>query len=253
MNQIHARVGNFTSSEIVALTTNGKTKGSMGKPAYTYIDECNMERRLGMSISTDVYARPLVWGKVGEVWGFAQLGLEYTLSSKETLRHPEFSCWSGSPDGEKMINQYKCVAEIKCPMTRKSFCELVDAIQFPNPIEYIRKNHRDGEKFYWQIVSNAILQGAKFGELIIIMPYRSQLEEVREIARNWEDPIEQRAMYWLHAADDNELPYLPDGGYYKNINRILFEIPAADKAFLEERVSLASNELVEYHVIKDEQ
>ena len=38
------RIGNITSSEIVALTTNGKTKDSFGAPFNTYVDECIMER-----------------------------------------------------------------------------------------------------------------------------------------------------------------------------------------------------------------
>lgn len=55
------RHGNFTSSEIVALTTKGKAKDSFGKPALTYIEEKNMERRLGRSITTESNAKPLVW------------------------------------------------------------------------------------------------------------------------------------------------------------------------------------------------
>ncbi len=60
------RVGNFTSSEIVALVSKGKEKGSFGKPALTYIEECNMERRLLRSVTDDVSARPLSWGLLVE-------------------------------------------------------------------------------------------------------------------------------------------------------------------------------------------
>ena len=37
------RNGNFTSSEIVALTKKGKGANGFGSAAITYIEECNME------------------------------------------------------------------------------------------------------------------------------------------------------------------------------------------------------------------
>jgi hypothetical protein len=37
---------------------------------------------------------------------------------------------------------------------------------------------------------------------------------------------------WVDYASDDELPYLIDGGYYKNLNIIRFEIPEADKKLL---------------------
>jgi hypothetical protein len=100
MIEIKSRIGNFTSSEIVALMSNGK--GSMfGAPAKTYIEECNMERRLGRSITTEINARAISWGKLVERRAFDLLGIEYTLNSDETLTHPEIEFWAGSPDGFK--------------------------------------------------------------------------------------------------------------------------------------------------------
>src|SRR6186713_1406515 len=118
-----ARVGNFTSSEIVALTKTGsrpmteeekeahkkanpKSRKTTieswpGEAAITYIEEKNMERRLGRSIDDEKSAKPLIWGKLLEGHVFDKLGLEYTLSSTETIVHPTIPYWSGSPDGDK--------------------------------------------------------------------------------------------------------------------------------------------------------
>lgn len=243
MNQSQPRIGNFTSSEIVALTKVGRNKADWGKPALTYINECNMERKLGRSVTHDVTARPLSWGKLLEPHCFDLLGLEYKLCSLDTLLHPYINCWSGSPDGEKFDNG-KTVIDIKCPMTLKSFCTMVDCLDTENPIEALRENHSDGEKYYWQLVSNSILTGAKFAELIVYMPYQSELEDIRERARNF-DGLEQKNYYWVHVAEDNELPYLLDGWHYKNINVIRFEVPQEDKDFLTNKVIEASDMLLE--------
>src|SRR5687768_14058682 len=126
INQSKIRVGNFTSSEIVALTKNGKAKDSLGVPAYTYIEECNYERKLGRSIDTESNARPLSWGKLVEGRLFELLGIEYKLVSQESIQHPAIPYWAGSPDAQKFEsnNDSDTVVEIKCPITLKSFCQL---------------------------------------------------------------------------------------------------------------------------------
>lgn len=235
------RVGNFTSSEIVALTSNNKEKKPFGKPGLTYIAECNMERRLGRSLTDEVKARATSWGTLVEARVFELLGLDYKLCSTETIAHPHFPFWKGSPDAEK-FDAGKTVCDIKCPLTLKSLCTMVDCLSAANPIEALRENHSDGEKFYWQLVSNAILTGAKFAELIIYCPYKNELEEIRELARNADEGVQSK-FYWVHAASDDELPFLIEGGYYKNLNIIRFEVPQADKALLTERVALAGKEL----------
>lgn len=243
------RIGNFTSSEIAALMTNGKVAGTFGKPALTYIEECNMERRLGRSVTEESTARPLMWGKLNEKRVFEMLGLEYTLCSQETLMHPEFDCWSGSPDGEK-FDDGKTVIDFKCPITLKSFCQLVDPVLNEKgeviykglTIEAVRENHKDGEKYYWQLVSNAILTGAKYAELIIYVPYHRELQSIRDYAANLDG--DQRGYYWINGAADSELPYLIEGGQYKNVNIIRFEVPEVDKRALTGRVRVASQMLI---------
>lgn len=235
------RIANFTSSEIVALTKKDKKGTGFGAPALTYIEETNMERLLGRSLTTEVDAKSLSWGKLQEPRVFDKLGLEYKLSSQETIVHPTIPCWAGSPDGSKP----NTTADFKAPLTLKSFCQLVqplyEGLTGMDAMNRVREDHKDGEKFYWQIVSNAILQGNDFGELIVYMPYFSELEEIRIMARTHE----QRKKYqWVDYATDDELPYLLDGGYYQNLNIIRFEIPAADKKFLTDCVLKAGKMLL---------
>lgn len=235
MNTNFFRIGNITSSEIVAIMSNGKTKGTVGAPALEYINERNLERKLGRSLNTESDARPLVWGKAIESRVFELLGLEYQLVSKETIVNPEIPYHSGSPDAIKKDT----VIDIKAPNTLKSFCNLVDPLYKElkgiNAMNEIRDNHKDGDKFYWQLVSNAILTNSKYAELIVYVPYLSELMAIRDHARH---------VYWIANATDEELPYLPDGGYFKNLNVIRFEVPECDKESLIERIKLCGNLLI---------
>ena len=232
------RIGNFTSSEIAALMTKGKKKGELGKPAYTYIKEKVMERRLQRSLDTETNARPLTWGQLIEKHVFELLGLEYQLVSQESIVHPEISCWAGSPDANK-FDEGKTVVDIKSPITLKSFCQLVDPLYVGKTgletIMEIRKNHSSGEDYYWQLVSNAVLTNSKFAELIVYVPYFSELEKIRAFASE-ADLENPHRYYWINNAVDEELPYILDNGFYKNINVIRFEIPEEDKVALTERV-----------------
>lgn len=253
-----SRVGNFTSSEIVALTTTSKDGKSFGVPALTYIEECNMERRLGRSLTDESFAKPLVWGKLLEKRAFKLLGLEYQLTSDVTIIHPDFDYWSGSPDGFKH-GKVKTVNDIKCPMTLKSFCQLVDplyhgllGIEAMNAIRkgftdekgLVHAKHKDGEKFYWQLVSNSCLSESSLAELIVYVPYKSELEEIKWMAQNVE-PEHLSKHYWIAMGNDDELPHLIDGGFYQNINKITFEVPEEDKILLTENVIKAGKMLVD--------
>jgi hypothetical protein len=100
-------------------------------------------------------------------------------------------------------------------------------------IDAVRANHKDGEKFYWQLVGNAILLNVDKAELIVGCPYESELLEIKELAETWNGEIN---LYWLFMADKTELPYLLDGGYYKNLNIISFDVKQEDKDLLTSRV-----------------
>jgi hypothetical protein len=244
-----SRNGNFTSSEIVALTKDPTAKAMatgqiFGAAGLTYIEECNMERRLGRCIEDETNARNLSWGKLGERYVSENpelLGLEYSVNLSDTTRHPEIEYWLGSEDATKEDT----VCDIKCPKTLKSFCQLVDpyvengkVIYEGLTIEAVRANHKEGDKYYFQLVSNAIIHDKAFGELIIFCPFKSELQKLRDLAQNW-DGADQYKYSWIYNASDEEMPYLIDGGFYKNINVIRFEIPQADKDFLTKRVKEA--------------
>lgn len=233
-----SRVGNFTSSEIVALTTKDKSGKGWGKPAITYIAETNMERRLGRPLSDEIKARPLTWGNLLEPFGFSKKGFEYELCSQQTIRHPSIDYWTGSPDGTAPDT----VIDIKCPMTLKSFCTLVqplyDNLTGLEAMNKVRETHTEGNKYYFQLVSNAILTGARFAELVVYMPYQSELAEIKALAEGNPD------CYWIWAAMEDELPFLVDGGYYSNINTIRFEVPQEDKYLLKKCVLEAGKLLI---------
>lgn len=248
----HVRVGNFTSSTIGALMSNGTAKNSIGKPAHTYIEECNMERRLGRSLENDSNAKHLSWGKLVEKRVFELLGLEYKLVSENTLEHPTIDYWCGSPDAQK-FDEGGTVVDIKCPMTLKSFCQLVDSNYPDNPndqeskyngivaMDIIRSTHKEGEKYYWQLVSNAILINAKYAELIVYVPYQNELQSIRDLAQQMD---ELHRYYWVANSYDDDLPNLIEGGFYNNLNVIRFEIPQEDKDALTERVKLCGEQLI---------
>lgn len=239
------RIGNFTSSEIHNLMANGRKKGEMGKPALTYIEEKNMERRLGRSLDNEINARSLTWGQLIEKRVFELLGTEYQLVSQETMTHKLFNFWAGSPDANK-YDEGKTVVDIKSPLTLKSFCKLVnplyDGLSGIEAINLVRENHPQGEDYYWQLVSNSILTESKFAELIIYVPYLSELQAIRTFASEYDIESSYR-YYWVTNAQDEELPYLLDDGFYKNINVIRFEVPESDKQELTNRVIQASGML----------
>ncbi len=153
--------------------------------------------------------------------------------------HPIIPFWSGSPDTKK---EKGTVCDVKCPETLKSFCILSEC----QTIEDVRKNHDKGEEYYWQLVSNAVLTNSDKAELIVYMPYQKELNEVRELCYSI-PPDQAYKYYWIVNGNDEELPYLPDECYYKNMHVIRFDVPQADKDLLEKRVLLAGQLLEPFY------
>lgn len=250
------RNGNFTSSEIVALTTNGKAKDSFGKPFFTYVEEKKFERNLKRSLDTKTTAKPLSWGKLCEVYLFQNKGLiQYTPLMDEPKKHPMFNFWWGSPDA--INNSIDAVSELKCPQTLKSFCQLVEPLRlgltgmdainairfgFTDKNELWHDKHSDGEKYYWQIVSNAIITGKNLGELIIFCPQKSELQDLRDLCQQM--PADDLGdYYWIANSNDEQLPYLLPESNYQSFNSIVFEIHQSDIEFLTSRVLMAEKHL----------
>jgi len=234
------------------MTTDRSGKG-FGAPAKNYILEKNFERIAGKHISEESNARPLVWGNTLEGILFDMLGIEYTLTSKETLKHPTIANWYGSADGTRE-DKDRAVIDIKCPYTLKSFIQLVlplylgleeslimDALRHGFVLdgkEY--PAHKSAEQYYWQLVSNACINNTDWAELIVFMPYLSQIKDIKSMAEG------DRNAYFIWSAEDNELPSIQDGGFLKNINIIRFQVPQADKDLLTSKVQLASEQLIDF-------
>lgn len=238
-NEIH--FGNFSSSEIVALLSEGKAKGSKGKPYYTYIEEKNIERKLGRVLKSDFSSKETSWGHLMEIRAFGLLPTEYSLISTKTVVHEQISCWVGSPDCIK-YGAVNTVCDIK-GLQLRAFCKMIDAFK-RGGIQEVRDVCDSGEKFYWQIISNGCLTDCRIGELILYCPFLCELEAIRSLAMKYDGPDPGR-FKWIPFSSDDELPYLLEGGQYDNLNKLTFDLPTADLCRLHDTVEEAAKELIQ--------
>lgn len=245
------RTGCITSSEVVDLTTNGRTSGSFGAPFYNYVEECIAERFFKLKLENETDVKAFSWGKMCEVIVHDLLSTDYVMQCEETEQHPIFKEWCGTPDATKWNGKIcDTITDTKCPLTRKGFYNLIkhlynfDGLTVTKKlniigdeiIKLIRKDSKEGEKYYWQLVSNACIFNAKYAELIVFMPYYEDLETIKEYNRTLDEP------YWLvERAKEGELPYIYKESGIENLNIIRFEVPQSDKDFLESRVISAIN------------
>lgn len=240
-------------------------------PFDNYVEECIAERFFKQTLERDVEVLAMAWGKTCEQIVHNILPQSYIFHSDETMVHPDIADWAGTPDGSKRHRSQRLrallkrlgnrdietVTDMKCPLTRKSFFHLIKPLYHFDgfkarkkkmsevdglaAIQYVRDNHKDGNKFYWQLVSNACITGARFAELIIFMPYKEELDLIR--AHNVNDNAEPN--FLIANAKDNELPYIHKKSGVKNLNIIRFEVPQADKDFLTMRVKMAVEKIYE--------
>lgn len=262
-----SRIGCITSSEIYQLLSMGKrdmTDAELaeykianpksraktietwpGEAAVKYILDTKREQRIGRSLDNESSARPLLWGNLVEPYAFDQLGMEYIYSSQETINHPFIKRYKGTPDGKKE-DEGGTTVEMKCPWTITSFCQLIEPLYegltgmdamnalrdgYRDKDGLWHKPHADGEKFYQQCISNSILQKTKHCELVIFLPYYSQLQDIMDLA-NQKDGFEASKYYFVANAVDGDLPSIPDDGFYKNLNIIRFDPPEQDKSHM---------------------
>src|SRR3990167_4171032 len=212
------RHGTFSSSSIWKLMTTDRSGTNFGAPALKYIRQLQHELNLGRALNKEVVSRATAWGNLCEQRVHDILPMGYSLVSKERLFHPTIQNYSGAPDLIKELT----VADAKCPFSLEVFCDKIKALE---NIEIYKKEFPED---YWQHISNAILlenNGTPIThfEAIIYVPYKSELEEVRELSRNF-DGEKQNQFAFINWSEDNELPYLIEGGHYKNINIIRFPV-----------------------------
>lgn len=236
------RQGRITSSNAYKLIKPGKNKNDVfSAPALTYIQEKQIERRINSCLDADgAYSQAMAWGNFCEMVIYSLLGIEYEISSKETFLHPKHSkIWAGSPD---LKIDGVLIGEIKC-YQKKKFALYTDLLIRPLSDTYTLENKLEDFKKefpaeYWQIVSNASILGVKEGEAITYMPYESEYKEIVDLAENM-DSAELWKYRFITEKPVDQLPFLPNGGYYKNINKFRFKIPAEDFELLEKKVVLA--------------
>ena len=116
----------------------------------------------------------------------------------------------------------------------KSFVELFDICQ-SGDIENFKS---ENPEYYWQLVSNSILTGKPYAELIVFCPKHETLPTIIYLAENME--VDQNKYYWLQFAQFNELPYLPEGTTeFTEITKFRFLVPDQDKQLLTEKIENA--------------
>lgn len=231
------RDGTYSSSNAWKLMTTGKKPGSLGAPALKYIKQVNYERRLGRAINTEVDARPTSWGKIGEKRVFNIIDTSYQYVAKHRLFHPDFKFWSGAPDFVKDST----VADAKCPHSLEVFCDKIEALQDLGTYK------EEFPEDYWQHISNSILLNANgfpvtHFEAIVYVPYKKELEAIRELASSAGELGEFAK--WIYYATDEHLPHLIEGGFYKNLNIIRFDVLPRDVEALTERFKECGEHLI---------
>lgn len=227
---ITSRAGYFTSSNIWKLMTNDRSGKSMGQKGLTYIEEKKKELRLGRQLQKETQSRATSWGK------FVQHRVTNTLldlgctPTKDIRReHPTISNWSGAED--YLRKEEKVVGEVKC-FELNNFCDVHDAASMG--YEMLKT---EAPEVFWQLVSNAILNGYEKSELTLYVPYQKELEAIRQEARESED----KSVTWLtYNTDDDELPYLIEGKHYKNLTLFQFDVKEEDIAALTNKVIMAN-------------
>lgn len=242
MNNIN-RWGKFTSSNVYKLIKLN-AKGEFQAPGLTYIEEKAIERKMKSCLDGGAHTQSLAWGNFMEMVVYSILGVQYQISSKDTTPHPiHGKYWSGSKDlftVNPQTGKMESIAEIKC-YQKKNFALYTDCI-LKKDIELFKEKF---PKEFWQIVSNACIEGVDIGEAITYMPYVSEYEEIREMAENY-DGADAWKYKFIRDLPVQDLPFLPDGGYYKNINKFAFIVPDEDKKLLEDRILQAESKIKEY-------
>lgn len=224
------RTGRATSSQIYRIAKNFKN-GKFLKPAMTYIDEVKMERKLNRSLDGGADSMAIRWGNYMEHRLFQKLGLEWSMTSKDTLIHPKEQFapyWAGTPD----LKSKSKVGEIKCYQL-KHFCQIVDIFNSDHTqdekIELLRESEPE---IYWQTVSNAMLLNVSVGEMIVYAPCEAEMDEIRD---ELGDPelLDQPWKYrFILESENHELAVLPNDCDYDPINSFEFKIPMEDKIHL---------------------
>ena len=149
---MNERTATFSSSAIYKIVKSGRSKDqNFSAIGLSYIKEKSYEVRLGQNLDSNQSSKATSWGNVVEAYAYSKIpsdDLESTarIASDKRRKHPSLM-WTGASDFESDT----LVGDIKCPFTRKSFCEQVDIY------EEVRNGNIEAFKaakpeYYWQLV-----------------------------------------------------------------------------------------------------
>lgn len=250
--------------EYKRLNPKGKSKliddkNLLSASAMNYIKDKNKEFKLKRRLEKDDSGKAALWGKLVESWLMNErpeiIGYEHTLTPNITTIHPIYNFHCGSRDG--FNNLTNAVDDIKCPYTLESyseFAELHEKISLANAnvtdalingIDYegINYYHKDGYKYYCQLLSNACIAGVNRAELIIFIPTIEQLDNIKQYASDG-DLENYQDYYYIAMANNESLPYLPLDAEYSN--KIVFNLTftAEEIEHFNNKIKLAGNYLL---------
>jgi hypothetical protein len=223
------RSGQFSSSSIYKLVKEGRGKADPFSAAgLTYIHEKRRERKLGRCLQQEKNPRSASWGRFLQkiVFNDPRIGTAYrgNASERRTV-HPTLP-WSGAEDflHDGAVGDFKC-------FELDNFTWTHDAASVS-----WAKLKKDCPDIVWQLVSGAVLHNLNKCELILYVPYLTDLELIIQEARELDD----KRYNWMTFAEENELPYLLPDTHYPDLSKFVFEIPEVDKAYLIGRVEKAT-------------
>ena len=232
----------------------------LSQTAINYIFKKIKERKCLRCLDNEVFSKSINWGSFLEkfIKDKNVLFSDYFFSLDKTKEHNTIKGYVGTKDGNNI--KTGATVELKCPYTLDSFtdfaelyliyCEKKISVKelFINGYTYnngIEVSHTDGKKYYWQTVSNCLIENTNKGEIIIFMPNEKQLNEIVEYA-SLIDEADVDRYYNIAFAKNNELPYLPKASVYSNVLKFEFNITKEDKIFLETKIKKAL-ELINNH------
>lgn len=237
------RLVKFTSSEISRLVSKGKSD-IFSVDGNTYIEEKLHEYQAGRRIQNEHDSKPTTWGSWCENYVFTEyLQLKgYSIDSKNVLNYKGEhnplleKYYAGSPD----ICADDVVGDIKCPFTIKTYLTALNC----ETITELRDKLKDGDKYYWQLISNAILTGKNKCLLYFWIPkgYKAKGEEESEVERIHElmrHDDTNNAIKWSMWCETSILPSINNPNT-PNIKLFEFNATEKDKEFLATRILLAS-------------
>lgn len=210
------RYGKFTSSEIWKLTTTDRKGNFPGAPALTYMKERVKQKRLKKGFTPS--------GSTATKWGLAleQLAIE-KFAERSGLHVVSYSNpatdfqlshlpnHGGTPDLTTFDGEI--VGSVKCPYTENSFVDLWDICKTQS-IQHFKETNPE---YYWQLISDSIVVGAKYCVFIIFMPFEDEAAEL----------LSDTELYFL-----TETPGIKKDTEFDELIYWQFEPPAEDIQFL---------------------